>query len=90
MQNAIESQKPVRFQRPLTFKALKERGCGLAALLAYNTGYVAWNLPRWVRGFRVRVGGVRCRGNCKGERTMRASRGGSRGACLQERNYMVA
>jgi hypothetical protein len=26
MQNAIGEQKPVRFTRPLTFKALKERG----------------------------------------------------------------
>ncbi len=26
MQNAIDEQKPARFKRPLTFKALKERG----------------------------------------------------------------
>jgi len=26
MQTAIDEQKPVRFRRPLTFKALKQRG----------------------------------------------------------------
>ena len=29
---------------------------GLAALMAYNIGYIMWNLPRWARrGFRRRL-----------------------------------